>query len=135
MGWLRIEGTKLDYPVMQSSVDNANYYLYRNYNGENSTRGSIYAREECDIFAPSDNITMYGHNMKDGTMFAALNAYTDKTAWENNSLIFFDTFDHTTGEVQYHVYKIFAVYKMIFLSTCEYTLDNGRLVVAAVRIS
>ena len=115
-------------------------------------------------------------------MFAALNAYTDKSAWDNNSLIFFDTFNHETGEVQYHVYKIFAVFKttanlgegftyqrfenaanqqefdnfvstckklsfydtgltpqygdkMICLSTCEYTLDNGRLVVAAVRIS
>ena len=182
VGWLRIEGTKLDYPVMQSPVSEANYYLYRNYNGENSTRGSIYAREECDVFTPGDNVTMYGHNMKDGTMFAALNAYTDKSAWDNNSLIFFDTFNHETGEVQYHVYKIFAVFKttanlgegftyqrfenaanqqefdnfvstckklsfydtgltpqygdkIICLSTCEYTLDNGRLVVAAVRIS
>ena len=167
---------------MQSPVSEANYYLYRNYSGENSTRGSIYAREECDVFTPGDNVTMYGHNMKDGTMFAALNAYTDKSAWDNNSLIFFDTFNHETGEVQYHVYKIFAVFKttanlgegftyqrfenaanqqefdnfvstckklsfydtgltpqygdkMICLSTCEYTLDNGRLVVAAVRIS
>lgn len=182
VGWLRIDGTKLDYPVMQSPVSEANYYLYRDYNGENSTRGSIYAREECDVFTPGDNVTMYGHNMKDGSMFAALNAYVDKSAWDNNSLVFFDTFNHETGEVQYHVYKIFAVFKttanlgegftyqrfenaanqqefdefvsnckklsfydtgvtpqygdkMICLSTCEYTLDNGRLVVAAVRIS
>lgn len=167
---------------MQSSVDNANYYLYRDYYGNNSTRGSIYAREECDVFTPGDNVTMYGHHMKDGSMFAALSAYTDKSAWDNNSLIFFDTFNHETGEVQYHTYKIFAVFKttanlgegftyqrfenaankeefdkfvstckqlsfydtgltpqygdkMICLSTCEYTLDNGRLVVAAVRIS
>ena len=182
VGWLRIDGTKLDYPVMQSPVSEANYYLYRDYNGDNSTRGSIYAREECDVFTPGDNVTMYGHNMKDGSMFAALNAYVDKSAWDNNSLVFFDTFNHETGEVQYHVYKIFAVFKttanlgegftyqrfenaanqqefdefvsnckklsfydtgitpqygdkMICLSTCEYTLDNGRLVVAAVRIS
>ena len=182
VGWLRIDGTKLDYPVMQSPVSEANYYLYRDYNGENSTRGSIYAREECDVFTPGDNVTMYVHNMKDGSMFAALNAYVDKSAWDNNSLVFFDTFNHETGEVQYHVYKIFAVFKttanlgegftyqrfenaanqqefdefvsnckklsfydtgvtpqygdkMICLSTCEYTLDNGRLVVAAVRIS
>ena len=167
---------------MQSSVDNANYYLYRDYNGANSSRGSIYAREEGDIFTPSDNITMYGHNMKDGSMFAALHAYVNKSAFDNNPLIFFDTFNHKIGEVGYHVYKIFAVFKttanlgegftyqkfenaanqeefdkfvstcksmsfydtgvtpqygdkMICLSTCEYTLDNGRLVVAAVRIS
>ncbi len=182
VGWLRIDGTKLDYPVMQSPISEANYYLYRDYNGDNSTRGSIYAREECDVFTPGDNVTMYGHNMKDGSMFAALNAYVNKSAWDNNSLVFFDTFNHETGEVQYHVYKIFSVFKttanlgegftyqrfenaanqqefdefvsnckklsfydtgitpqygdkMICLSTCEYTLDNGRLVVAAVRIS
>ena len=176
VGWIRIEGTKLNYPVMQSSVDNANYYLYRNFDKQNSTRGSVYVREQCDVFKPSDNVTLYGHNMKDGSMFACLHDYIDKKAWNNNSLIFFDTTE------EYHVYKIFAVFKtsanlgegfsyhkfenaanqqefddfvstckrlsfydtgitpvygdkLICLSTCEYTLDNGRLVVAAVRIT
>ena len=44
-------------------------------------------------------------------MFAALNAYVNKSAFDNNPLIFFDTFNHKTGEVGYHVYKIFAVFK------------------------
>lgn len=176
VGWIRIDGTKIDYPVMQTSTDNRNYYLYRNFDRENSDRGSIYAREECDIFAPSDTITLFGHNMKDGSMFAFLGEYEEKEAWEKNSLICFDTL------YEYHVYKIFAVFKtsasidegfryhqmenaasaqefenfvktckslafyetgitpvygdkLILLSTCEYTLDNGRLVVAAVQIS
>lgn len=182
VGWLRIEGTVLDYPVMQSSTDNANYYLYRDYNKNNSTQGTIYAREECDIYKPSDNVTLYGHTMKDGSMFYCLHNYTSKTTWDNNSLVFFDTFDPKTGKVEYHTYKIFSVFKtsanvgegfsyhkfedaaneqefndfvstckklafydtgvtpkygdkLLCLSTCEYTLDNGRLVVAAVRIS
>lgn len=175
VGWLRIDGTKLDYPVMQTP-DNPNYYLYRDFDGKDSARGCIYAREECDINEPSDNITMYGHNMRDGSMFAAANAYVHKATWEENPLIFFDTL------YEYHTYKIFAVFKtsanigegftyhnmidaqdkedfdqfiakckdlsfydtgitpqygdkIICLSTCEYTLDNGRLVIAAVRIS
>ena len=182
VGWLRIEGTVLDYPVMQTSTDNANYYLYRDYNKNNSTQGTIYAREECDIYKPSDNVTLYGHTMKDGSMFYCLHNYTSKTTWDNNSLVFFDTFDPKTGKVEYHTYKIFSVFKtsanvgegfsyhkfedaaneqefndfvsnckklafydtgvtpkygdkLLCLSTCEYTLDNGRLVVAAVRIS
>lgn len=176
VGWITIEGTKLNYPVMQTSVDNANYYLYRDFDKQDANRGSIYAREECDIFAPSDNITLYGHNMKDGSMFACLGEYYEKDFWRDNSLIFFDDL------YNYHVYKIFAVFKtsasigegfayhrfenaaneeefnafvseckqlsfydtgitpvygdkLICLSTCEYTLDNGRFVVAAVRIS
>ena len=175
VGWIKMEGTQMDYPVMQTPSD-PNYYLYRNFDKADSARGSIYAREVCDINKPSDNITLYGHNMADGSMFAALNAYVDKEAWDNNSLIFFDTLN------EYHTYKIFAVFKtsanigkgfsyhqfvdaqneeqfdefvstckklafydtgitpvygdkLICLSTCEYTLDNGRLVVAAVRIT
>ena len=175
VGWIKMEGTKLDYPVMQTPT-NPNYYLYRDFDKKNSKRGSIYIKEECDVNAPSDNITIFGHNMQDGSMFACLGDYVNKRAWENNSLIFFDTL------YEYHTYKIFAVFKtsanigqgfsyhqfvdaeneeqfnefvstckrlaffdtgitpvygdkLICLSTCEYSLDNGRLVVAAVRIT
>ncbi|MGN0977489.1 MAG: class B sortase [Faecousia sp.] len=175
VGWLKIEGTKVNYPVMQTP-DEAGYYLYRDFDKKDSKRGAIFAWETADINEPSDNITLFGHNMADGSMFAGLMAYENKSAWENNSLIFFDTL------TEYHIYKIFAVFKtsanigegfsyhqfvdaeteeefnefvmmckelsfydtgitpkygdkLICLSTCEYTLDNGRLVVAAVRIT
>lgn len=175
VGWLKIEGTKVNYPVMQTP-DDPNYYLYKDFDKKDSKRGALYAWSEADINEPSDNITIFGHNMADGSMFNALGAYTSKTAWENNSLIFFDTLN------EYHTYKIFAVFKtsadlgqgfsyhkfvdaadekefndfvstcknlafydtgitpvygdkLICLSTCEYTLGNGRLVVAAVRIT
>ena len=175
VGWIKLDGTELDYPVMQTDVNNRDYYLKHDFDGEESSRGCIYAREECDVNTPSDNITLYGHNMADGSMFAALNAYTEKEAWENNSLIEFSTL------TEQHIYKIFAVFKtsaslgqgftyhqfvdakdeaafnefvktckdlafyetgetpkygdkLITLSTCEYTLENGRLVVCAYRI-
>ena len=177
VGWIQIEGTDLNYPVMQTP-GRTDYYLKRDFYGNQSVRGCIYAREECDILEPSDNITIYGHNMRDGSMFAALNDYVYKETWEKNPFIFFDTL------YDYHVYKIFAVFrtsanlgegfhyhnmieadnkedfddfistcknlsmeyydtgltpqygdKIICLSTCEYTLPNGRFVVAAVRIS
>ena len=175
VGWIKMEGTQMDYPVMQTP-DDPNFYLYRNFDKADSARGSVYAWSTADINAPSDNITLFGHNMADGSMFACLNAYTGKAAWDNNSLIFFDTLN------EYHTYKIFAVFKtsanvgqgfsyhkfvdaaneeefnefvstckklafydtgitpvygdkLLCLSTCEYTLDNGRLVVAAVRIT
>lgn len=176
VGWIQIENTKINYPVMQTSQDNANYYLYRDFDKNDSVRGSIYAAEICDVFKPSDNITLFGHNMKDGSMFAYLGNYYEKSTWEDNSLIFFDTLTES------HVYKIFSVFKtsgtdnvgfayhlmadaadeeefnefiatckelafydtgitpvygdkILCLSTCEYTIDNGRFVVAAVRIT
>ena len=59
VGWLQIENTKINYPVMQTSVDNANFYLYRDFDKKESVRGCVYAREECDVFEPSDNITLF----------------------------------------------------------------------------
>lgn len=176
VGWIRIDGTPVDYPVMQTSIDNRDYYLRRDFDGSDATRGCIYVREECDVFAPSDNVTIYGHKMHDGSMFAALLDYQDKSAWEDNSIISFDTI------YEYHTYEIFAVFsttatvdegfkyhrmenaankaefdefiatckdlsyydtgitpqygdKIICLSTCDYSLENGRFVVAAVRIT
>ena len=175
VGWIQIDGTDLDYPVMHTP-DRVDYYLKRDFFGQQSDWGCIYIREQCDMFEPSDNITVYGHTMRDGSMFACLHDYLDKETWEYNPLIFFDTL------YEYHCYKIFAVFtttasvgegftyhqmvdaeseadfnefiatckdlavydtgitpvygdKVICLSTCEYTQENGRLVVAAVRIS
>lgn len=175
VGWLEIPNTKLKYPVMQTP-EQVNYYLYRDFDKKQSQWGTIYAWEAADINKPSDNITMFGHNMKDGSMFATLNNYVNKYYWDKHSLIIFNTLH------EYHTYKIFAVFKttatlgkgfsyhkfvdadnqaefdefvstckklsfydtgitpvygdkLICLSTCEYTLENGRLVVAAVRIT
>lgn len=104
VGWIKIEGTKIDYPVMQTP-GSTDYYLHRSFDKEYSDRGCIYAREDCDLDEPSDNITIYGHNMLDGSMFAALHKYEDKAFWEDNQTIFFDTL------TERHVYKIFAVFK------------------------
>lgn len=104
VGWIKIEGTKIDYPVMQTPSE-ADYYLHRDFTKEYSDRGCIYAREVCNLELPSDNITIYGHNMLDGSMFATLHKYQDKSYWEENSLIFFDTL------TERHTYKIFAVFK------------------------
>ena len=175
VGWLEIPNTKLKYPVLQTPND-VNYYLYRDFDREDSDWGAIYAWEKADINEPSDNITIFGHNMKDGSMFATLNNYEHKYYWEDNSLVLFNTL------YEYHTYKIFAAFKttatlgqgfpyhqfvdaeneeefnefvstckklslydtgitpvygdkLICLSTCAYHTENGRLVVAAVRIT
>jgi len=102
-GWLRVDGTRINYPVMHTP-GRTDYYLQRDFQGEYSAWGCIYAREECDLEAPSDNITLYGHNMKDGSMFAGLNAYTQREFWEQHRYIRFDTL------TEHHVYEIFAVF-------------------------
>lgn len=104
VGWIKIDNTKLDYPVMQTPNEK-DYYLKRDFDKKDSEWGSIYAWEEADLNEPSDNITLFGHRMKDGSMFSPILVYENKSAWEENPLIFFNTL------TEYHTYKIFAVFK------------------------
>ena len=104
VGWLKISGTQLDYPVMQTPDDNE-FYLDKDFDKEKSDRGAIFAWSEADVNEPSDNITLFGHNMKDGSMFASLNAYVHQETWEENPMITFDTL------TDFHTYMIFAVFR------------------------
>lgn len=103
VGWIRIDGTQINYPVMQSPKE-PDFYLDHNFDRAYSRRGCIYAEEACDIFAPSDNITLYGHHMRDRSMFTELMCYSSSSHWEKYPYVIFDTL---TG---YHTYEIFAVF-------------------------
>ncbi len=61
IGWINIDDTNINYPVMQSSTEN--FYLKRNFNKEYSDYGTPYISENCDI-DNSDNLIIYAHNMK-----------------------------------------------------------------------
>jgi len=103
VGWMRIDDTKVNYPVMQTP-DRTDYYLKRNFEKEYSAHGCLYVREVCNVERPSDNLTIYGHKMKDGSMFAPLFDYKEKSFWENHKTIQFDTV------TEHHTYEIFSVF-------------------------
>lgn len=103
VGWLAIPGTNVDYPVVQRKSE-TDYYLYRDYYGNSDTHGCIYAREECDVLAPSDNITLYGHRMKDHSMFGQLGGYEKKDFWQEHPYLYFDTL------TQRHTYQVICVF-------------------------
>ncbi len=62
VGWIRVEDTNINYPVMQT-VDNPNFYLKRGFDKEYTDYGCPYVQEDCDVQAPSDNVVIYGHHM------------------------------------------------------------------------
>lgn len=103
VGWIKIPGTKVNYPVLQNT-DEATYYLKRDFYKQSARHGSIFAHEMADFKTPSDNITLYGHNMADGSMFAGLHAYEDPNFYTEHPYILFDTL--TTHQI----YKIIAVF-------------------------
>ena len=67
IAWIKINGTTLDYPVMQTK-DRPNYYLRKNFYKEYSYYGTPYLQENCDI-NNSDNLIIYGHHINNSKMF------------------------------------------------------------------
>lgn len=102
VGWIHVPGTRINYPVMQTPQE-PNYYLTRNFNRESSAHGCIYVQENCHV-AHSDNVVIYGHNMRDGSMFAGLHKYQKQSFWEDHKIILFDTL------TQSRTYEILAVF-------------------------
>jgi len=89
-GWVTIEGTVLDYPVMHTPEDGEKY-LYKNINGSFDANGLPFIEDGCSMDPESDNIIIYGHNMKSGKMFASLVNYAKKDYWEEHPTIQFST--------------------------------------------
>lgn len=100
IGWLKIDDTNIDYPVMQTN-DNE-YYLDHNLDGKYDKNGTIFMDKECDVINGSTNLILYGHHMKSGKMFGSLNKYSDKNYYEKHKYIQFDTiYEKATYEVMY----------------------------------
>lgn len=89
-GWITIEGTILDYPVMHTPEDGEKY-LYKNINGNFDANGLPFIEVGCSMDPESDNIIIYGHNMRSGKMFASLMNYAKKEYWEAHPTIHFST--------------------------------------------
>ena len=90
VGWIKINNTNIDYPVLQRK-NVADYYISRNIYGNYDAHGSIYVEEHCDVFNPSDVVTLHGHHMADFTMFQNLYWYQFAYYFNDHKYIYFDT--------------------------------------------
>ena len=88
-GWIRIPGTRIDYPVMQTAEDN-DFYLTHDFQREENAHGAPFLDVNCKI-GSSENLIIYGHHMKDGTMFRDLMLYKKADFCASNGTIEFDT--------------------------------------------
>lgn len=100
IGWLKIDDTNIDYPVMQTA--NNEYYLDHNYSQEYDKNGSLFLDKDCDIVHRNTNLIIYGHHMKSGKMFGNLNKYSSADYAKQHATIQFDTiYEKGTYEVMY----------------------------------
>lgn len=95
VGWLRMEGTNIDYPVVQIPNDNS-YYLRRGFDRFYSPTGTLFLDGRCTMGeSSSTNWLIYGHNVMDGSMFGTLTAYEDETFYREHPTFTFDTLTET----------------------------------------
>lgn len=101
-GWISIEGMKIDYPVLQNA-DNE-YYLHHDFYGKDSKYGCLYVKNHADL-QTGTNFVIYGHNMKDGSMFGDLDLYQKESFYKEHPRISFDTL------YEERTYDIIAVFR------------------------
>ena len=176
IGWLKIDDTNIDYPVMQTV--NNEYYLDHNFNQEYDKNGSLFLDKDCNAAFPNTNMIIYGHHMKSGKMFGNLNYYSKESYYKEHPRIQFDTiyeegvYDimyvfrsriYNEDEVVFKYYQFMDVNsedefysamdemsrmslydtgvtadygdKLITLSTCDSSEQDGRFVVVAKKVN
>ena len=106
VGWICIEDTKINYPVMQS-LDEPNFYLKHGFDKGYTDYGCPYVGENCDVSKPSDNLIIYGHHMKNGSMFSDLEKFKKKDFWEEHKTFSFNTL------YEKQTYEVIAVFKTV----------------------
>lgn len=89
IGWLSIEGMRINYPVMQ--CDDNEYYLHHDFYRREDKYGCLYVKDSADVNTPGTNFIIYGHNMRDGSMFGDLDLYKEEAFFKEHSMISFDT--------------------------------------------
>ena len=101
VGWLEIDGTVINYPVLQSdSEENSQFYLTHSFAKKKDKNGSLFMDYRNDFVNRDTNIIIYGHNMKSGAMFGTLKKYLEKGYLEKHPKIRFDTiYERGTYEV------------------------------------
>ena len=114
-GYIKIPGTKIDYPVVQSS-DN-DYYLHHTFDRVVDGHASLFLDFRNRLSPQSDNLIIYGHNMADGQMFGQLNFFQKIDTLSGSSVI---TFNTIYGDYQW---KIFAVFMSNTDSKLGYVFD------------
>ena len=116
--WIYIPNTSVDYPILQHPSDN-NYYLNYNIDGTKGYPGCIYTENYNHKDFSDCNTVVYGHNLKDGTMFTSLHNFEDEEIMKENHYIFIYT------EEVVLVYQIFAAYEYNAIHLLlNYDLDN-----------
>lgn len=104
-GWIWMQDTVVNYPVLHSKKNN-DEYLYTTYDGKQNSSGSIFADYRNNAGFVDDNTVLYGHNMKNGSMFAFLKKMTGQEYYDTHKEFYILT---PEGNRRYEIISVFQV--------------------------
>lgn len=115
VGWIYSEGTQINYPVLRGESNET--YLHHMINGQYNSSGSIFMDFRCDPALTDYNTIIYGHHMKNGSMFASLHQYMQQSFYDAHKYMWYLTPDHIyrldvlagyVGKAEAEIYTIFV---------------------------
>jgi sortase B len=119
VGWIKVPGTVIDYPVMRSTPKMAeDYYLHRDVDGEYLYAGSIYMQKRNSADFSDAATLLYGHNMKNGSKFAALHKFEKKDFFQKHDTLYI----YTPGHIYtYRIYSVFVYDDRLITAAFDFT--------------
>lgn len=103
--WITVPNTNVDYPIFQSSAEDDNFYLNRGADKKYNANGSLYIQRINSYNFSDPNTVVYGHNMRNGSMFRTLHNFRDAAFFNANEYFYI----YTPGHIM--TYRIFAAYR------------------------
>lgn len=119
--WIYIPNTNIDYPILQHPSDD-NYYLEHNLDGSKGYPGCIYTQSLNSKDFTDFNTVIYGHNMKNGSMFKTLHSFENPEFFEQNQYAYIYT---ENGPLVYHIYAAYETDNSHILNTNDFTTEDG----------
>ena len=122
IAWIEVPGTVINYPILQSGNDRPeNFYLDHDENGKYKYAGSIYIQQMNRADFTHPNTVMYGHNMKNGSMFAALHKFRNKDFFDENQYMYVYTPGHI---LKYRIYSAYVYDNRHILNSFDFSDDE-----------
>lgn len=122
VAWISIENTNIDYPVVQG--ENNDYYLNINFNGVRNKGGAIFMDYRNNPVDFDQNTVIYGHRMRNGSMFAHLTKFRDRSFFDNNDKIYLKTRE---GDYIWKVYSVYVVEANNYYITPNFSTEEEHL--------
>lgn len=121
IAWIKIPGTNVDYPILQNTEEDDDYYLNRTMEGAEGLPGSIYM-EKYDTPTFVDPVSViYGHTLHDGTMFSELKKFRDKDFFNENQYIYIYT---PEGVKKFRIFAAVAFDDRYLIMNYAFTYDE-----------